>query len=162
MPRRENDQRTPYQKATARRVQRGQDLVEKMKAELYHVERALGSGNYLYTTGIGEMAVRLQATLAELEALEEMHDDAGAVAALAGDRMELTPEQNSLLRRLAHSEHGAIWLLTHKSPPVVSQELIQVYEDLAAKGLVKETTYGDSRGRYFEITDAGRELAGRP
>lgn len=82
MPRTENDTRTPYAKATARRVQRGLRLVEQMKAELFSIEQALGSGRYLYTTSIGGMAVRLGSTMAELEALEEMHDDAEAVAVI--------------------------------------------------------------------------------
>jgi hypothetical protein len=80
MPRTENDKRTPYARATSRRVTRGLRLVAEMKAELHQVEQALTSGRYIYTTNIGQSAVRLQATMAELEALEEMHDDAEAVA----------------------------------------------------------------------------------
>jgi hypothetical protein len=80
MPRTENDKRTPYARATDRRVTRGLRLVAEMQAELVAVRRALESGNYIYNTAIAASAANLQRTMGELEALEEMHDDAEAVA----------------------------------------------------------------------------------
>jgi hypothetical protein len=82
MPRTENDTRTPYQKATGRRVTRGLGLVASLRAELASVEAALASGRYIYHTSLAELATRLGTTMAELEALEEMHEDAEAVAKL--------------------------------------------------------------------------------
>jgi len=82
MPRTANDKRTPYQKATGRRVARGLNLVLALDAELATVEAALTSGRYIYHTSLAEMAIRLSTTMAELEALEEMREDAEAVAKL--------------------------------------------------------------------------------
>jgi hypothetical protein len=154
MPRTENDKRTPYAKAAERRVARGLKLVAEMKAELYQVEQALGSGRYIYTTNIGAAAVRLQVTMAELEALEEMHDDIQAVAKLAATpNPELSPDQREFLAELAVS--GAV------SVSRSVQAIKNMYQSLASRGLAREVVPDNSNAHFFEITDAGRELAGR-
>lgn len=163
MPRTENDKRTPYAKATARRVTRGLDLVGKIRAELATVEAALISGLYVYHTSLAELAARLGATMAELEALEEMHDDTEAVAKLAEhqaaheDPDDLRPQERNWLRELAagprdSGEIAAQWRETGRGTGFILN-----LESLVIRGLATSRPVGDGEGRIYEITDAGWE-----
>jgi len=162
MPRTENDTRTPYQKATGRRVQRGLRLVEEMKAELFNIERALLSGQFIYTTGIGEQAARLHATMSELDALSEMHDDAEAVAAMARiPDMDLNEAQSECLTQIdkaklaIYNPRTAEWVWENQVATT------RIFRELADMGLVREIAPDHSNALYFEITQLGREIAGR-
>lgn len=154
MPRTENDKRTPYQKATGRRVTRALALVGQLRAELAVVEAALVSGRYVYHTSLAELATRLSTTMAELEALEEMNDDAEYVAALNKIPVpDLDTDQREFLAELAlEGVHNA-----SKS----KERTRRIFLSLALLGLAREVVPEDSNAIFFEITPLGREIAGR-
>jgi hypothetical protein len=69
--------RTPYKRLTDRRVTRARGLIDNLEAQLASMRKTLDSG--LVPGGlIGENAARLDRTLAELDALSELHEETEA------------------------------------------------------------------------------------
>lgn len=165
MPRTENDHRTPYAKAAGRRVTRGLELVAKIRAELYSVEQALSSGRYIYHTSLAELSVRLGATMAELEALEEMNEDAEAVAAIE-EMSEATPDPAPLsealeacLRAVAETRRGTYNVRTSDWVWESAARTRRIFLELEQMGFVK--VHKGERSNHFiaEITNAGKTRA---